>query len=70
MLHVEHKRTECKSLSLKRAWLDKVSQGAKRADKDPAVVITFEEDGHPSEDWILIPLSVAQRVLGLTTEEE
>lgn len=69
--HVEHKRTDNKSMSIKKEWLEKVREGAKKFGKDPALVITFEEPTKPSvppEDWILIPLDVARRVLGYSDE--
>lgn len=70
---VEHKRTDNKSMSIKREWLDKVSEGAARVGKDPALVITFErpaKPGSPAEDWILMPLDVARRVLGYKDDDE
>jgi hypothetical protein len=69
---VEHKRTDKKSISIKREYLDKVTEGARKFGKDPAVVITFQEPGKPSspdEDWILVPLEVARRILGYTDDE-
>lgn len=71
VFHVEHKRTDNKSMGVKKEWLDKVREGARKFGKDPALVITFEEPSKPSvppEDWILIPLDVARRVLGYTDE--
>jgi len=65
--HIEHKRTDNKSMSIKREWLDKVKEGARKFGKDPAVVLTFEDPHKPfekPEDWIMMPISVAQRVLG------
>ena len=70
---VEHKRTDNKSMSIKRDWLDKVKEGATRVGKDPALVITFErpaKPGSPAEDWILMPLEVARRVLGYKDDDE
>jgi hypothetical protein len=66
-LHVEHKRTDKASMSLKKEWLDKVRAGASRTiAKDPAVVITFEDPiKHTCDDWLMIPLSVARRRMGL-----
>lgn len=62
-LMVEHKRTDMQSMSLKREWLDGVKQGAKMALRDPAIVITFEDNlsERPPEDWIMVPLAVWKR---------
>ena len=71
--HVEHKRTDNKSMSIKRDWLDKVSEGANRVGKAPALVITFERPAKPNsppEDWLVIPLEVARRILGYTDDDE
>jgi Holliday junction resolvase len=65
--HVEQKTTRKASMSLKREWLRKVKEGARKFGKDPAVVITFDDSTkpyEPPEDWILMPVEVAQRVLG------
>ena len=69
---IEHKRTDKKSISIKRDWLDKVKVGAKKFAKDPAVVITFQEPTKPfaeDEDWIMMPLEVARRVLGYNDDD-
>lgn len=71
--HVEHKRTEKKSISLKREWLEKVREGSRKFAKDPAVVITFQDPAKPynkPEDWILIPLETAKRILGYEDDDE
>jgi len=62
-LHVEHKRTEKASISIKREWLEKVCDGARAVAKDPAVVITFEDASEIPQDWAIIPLSVLKRLL-------
>jgi len=70
--HVEAKRTDRKSMSIKREWLDKVRSGARKFGKDPAVVLTFERPKQPSElpeDWIMMPLDVAKRLLGYDDED-
>lgn len=67
-LHVEHKRTDKKSMSIKREWLDKVKEGARKFGKIPALALTFENPAKPQsppEDWILLPMSAVQRMLGL-----
>jgi hypothetical protein len=69
--HVEHKRTDKDSMSVKKEWLAKVSDGAKRAGKDPAIVFTYEDPVRGTvEDWIAVPLAVAQRRLGYTPPKE
>lgn len=62
-LHLEHKRTDAASMSVKREWLDKVSDGARRTAKDPGLLITFESQGKNAEDWIMIPLELFQRLM-------
>jgi len=64
-LLLEHKRTVRASLAVRREWLDKVREGAQRAMKEPGMVLTFEEPGKPPDDWILLPLAVAKRRMGL-----
>lgn len=60
--HVEHKRTECASMSIQREWLDKVEEGARKTGKNPAVVVTFEVDLQRPTDWVLIPMEVFERL--------
>jgi hypothetical protein len=70
--HVEQKTTKKASMSLKREWLGKVREGARKFGKDPAVVITFDDPNKPydpPEDWILVPIDVARRVLGYQDED-
>jgi hypothetical protein len=66
-LLVEHKRAEpeTKSIGVKREWLQKVTEGAKRCMKDPAMVLTFEDSNGFEQDWMLLPLSVAKRLMVL-----
>jgi Holliday junction resolvase len=69
---VEHKRTDKKSISIKREYLDKVKIGARKFGKDPAVAITFQDPQKPyaeDEDWIMVPLEVARRILGYTDDD-
>lgn len=61
--HFEHKSTEKASLSLKREWLSSVSAGARRSSRDPAVIITFEQGLKNTEDWVLLPRSVFERLM-------
>ncbi len=70
--HIEQKSTSKKSMSIQREWLDKVREGARKFGKDPAVVLTFVSPNKPAqgpEDWILMPVEVAQRVLGYQDED-
>jgi len=62
---VEHKRVEenTKSISIKRDWMAKVTEGAKRAKKIPALVVTWEKPSGFEQDWILLPLPIAKRML-------
>lgn len=64
--HLEHKRTDAKSMSLQKEWLEKVSDGARRVGKDPGVLITFEKKGSAPDDWALIPLEVFERLIKLS----
>ncbi len=61
--HFEHKRTDCGSISIPKAWLAKVSEGARRVIKDPGIIITFEKKGSPLEEWALVPLEVLERLM-------
>ncbi len=63
--HIEHKRTDCASMSVKQEWLEKVSDGARMTGKDPALAITFEKKGKYTNDWIMIPLEVFERLMKL-----
>lgn len=69
-LLIEHKYVEAAtaSLSVKRAWLEKVTIGARRVTKVPAMAITFEKAKGFSEDWLLVPMDFARRALGVTDE--
>lgn len=64
-LHVEHKRAEpgTKSIGLKRDWLQKVTEGANRQMKIPAMGFTFEDAQGFEKDWVAIPLSSMERLL-------
>ena len=60
---LEHKYTEKASMSIKKAWLDKVSQGASKTGRYPALVITFV-DGDKEDDWVLVPMSIYKKLRG------
>jgi hypothetical protein len=62
--HLEHKRTEHDSMSIKKEWLHKVSAAARQRAKDPGLVVTFENKLAAPEDWVLIPMAVYQRLTG------
>lgn len=64
-LHLEHKRTDAKSLAVKLEWLEKVSDAARRRSKEPGLVITFERKLRPPEDWVLLPMALVQKVFGV-----
>lgn len=69
IFHLEHKRTDNASMSLKKEWLEKVTDGAHRAGKDPGIVITFEDTTTGKvEDWVMVPMAVARRRLGFGEE--
>lgn len=68
--HIEHKRTDCKSMSVQHEWLTKVSEGARKVGKDPALAVTFEKKGQFLDDWIMIPLDVFERLLKLSKSNE
>ncbi len=59
--HVEHKETEKQSISIKKSWLQKVTEGARDAMKRPALVVTFIE-GRKKEDWAMIRLEDLKRL--------
>jgi len=71
-LHIEHKRIEpsTKSLSVKREWLEKVTSGARRVSKVPSLVLHYEGAKGYAEDWLMMPLDVAQRLLAVLQEKD
>lgn len=60
--HIENKRTDKKSMGIKREWLTEVREAAKRAGKDPALIITFEDGRKAPEDWVAVPIEVFERL--------
>lgn len=60
-LLIEHKMTSKDSIKVKREWLTKVKDGAWMMDKDPAVVLTFE-DRLGIEEWVLVPRDLFDRL--------
>jgi len=66
---IECKRTEHASLSLKKAWLDKISREAAAVSKEPALAIEIAggpDDAHGSREWIMIPLRVFRKMTEVT----
>lgn len=64
---VEHKRTDTGTMSIKKEWWLKLKDGAAAADRDPALIVTFENKASPSSkpiDLVLIPLDVFERLRG------
>jgi hypothetical protein len=70
-LHIEHKRIEpdTKSIGVKRDWLRKVTVGAKRTMKIPAMAFHFEGAQGHTEDWLMLPMEVAERFLSALRED-
>jgi len=68
----EHKRIEksTKTMRVERQWLEDISASAQRVMKVPAVVLLFEGQRVGADEWILLPLEVAVRLLGLQKEEK
>lgn len=62
-LHIEHKRTVNESISVKKEWLHKVSDGARRVGKYPGLLLTFETKMSPPEDWICLPLDMVKKYI-------
>ena len=60
--HLENKRTDNKSISVKREWLDDIRAAAKRVMKDPGLILTFEDGKKPPEDWVAVPIEVFERL--------
>lgn len=64
---IEHKRTDTGTMSIKKEWWLKVKEGARQANKEPALIVTFEQRSSPSAkplDLVLIPLDVFKRLRG------
>ena len=71
-LLVENKRVEphVKSVSIKREWLQKVTTGSNMQMRYPAMALTFEEAEGFEQDWMLLPMSLASRLLALLESEK
>lgn len=70
-LHIEHKRIEpnTKSIGVKRDWLRKVTVGAKRQMKTPAMAFHYENAQGHAEDWLMLPMDMAERLLAMMRED-
>jgi len=60
--HMENKRSEKKSISVTREWLKQITEAARRVQKDPALILTFEDGKKPPEDWVAVPIEVFERL--------
>jgi hypothetical protein len=62
--HIENKRSVKESIGVKKQWLDDISAAAHRVMKDPALILTFEDEleRRPPEDWVAIPIKVFERL--------
>lgn len=71
-LHIEHKRIEPQtgSIGVKRDWLRKVTVGAKRTMKIPAMAFHYEAAQGHAEDWLMLPMDVAERLLAMLREDD
>jgi hypothetical protein len=59
-----------KSVRVPREWLAKVSEGAHRRALTPGLVVTFEEPRGHAEDWLMLPLDVAKRLMDIQLAED
>lgn len=62
---IECKKTIHASLSVKGAWLDKITKEAMAAGKEPALAIEIQgmESTHSERDWVAVPMSVFRRLV-------
>lgn len=69
LLKGEHKfvRASTGSISVKRAWLENLLELTKSCPQEPALLITFE-GMKQHQDWILMPLEVVERRLGVEVD--
>lgn len=63
---IECKKTVHASLSVKGAWLDKVTKEAMAAGKEPALAIEIQgmDSNCAERDWVAVPMSVFRRLTG------
>jgi len=71
LLKGEHKfvRPGTGSIVVKREWLDALLVLTKRLSQEPALLITFE-GMKTHQDWVLMPLAVVQKRLGVELDEQ
>lgn len=64
-LRIEAKSTVYESLSLQKAWLDKITREALETNRAPALTLSFVTGSgaaKPNGDWIAIPAWLAKRI--------
>lgn len=64
---IEAKKTEKASISVKWAWLKKITHEALAVGKEPALTIEIqggEDDPNVDRDWILIPVRIVEKLEG------
>lgn len=61
---IQIKSTIKKSISVKREWLDSLTEDSIMRDKIPTLIVRFDDDGTiiAPEDWVAIPLSDFERI--------
>ncbi len=64
---VECKKTEKKSISVKHAWLKKITYEAMAKEKEPMLTIEIQGDSDPNvdRDWAMIPMRVLRKLGGI-----
>jgi hypothetical protein len=62
---IECKKTIHASLSVKGAWLDKITKEAQASGKEPALAIEIQgmDSNFAERDWVAVPMSVFKRLL-------
>ena len=48
--------------------MEGIAIAAKRKMKDPALVLLFEGTQQAPDEWVMVPMEVARRLLGLNVE--
>ncbi len=62
---IECKRTDKKSISVKGAWLKKITEEAFAKEKTPALHLEMDVGGGMTErDWVAVPKSVFVELIG------
>ncbi len=61
---LENKSTQKKSLSIKKAWMDKITDEALSAGDIPALGLVFTDDqGRPDQMWVAVPAWVFKEMI-------